>query len=53
MNLAVVWIMGTNLLTIRIDLHTGEPQNTPSEDNGRRADQPAVTPVSAGRLRVG
>ena len=53
MNLAVVRIMGTNLLTIRIDLHTGEPQNTPSEDNGRRADQPAVTPVSAGRLRVG
>ena len=43
MNLAVVRIMGTNLLTIRIDLHTGEPQNTPSEVNGRRAVQPAAT----------
>ena len=39
LNLAVVRIMGTNLLTIRIDLQTGEPHNTPPEDNGRRADQ--------------
>jgi deazaflavin-dependent oxidoreductase (nitroreductase family) len=39
MNLAVVRIMGTNLLTIRIDLHTGEPQNTSPEDSGERADQ--------------
>jgi hypothetical protein len=39
MNLAVVRIMGTSLLTIRIDLHTGEPQGTPAEDSGQRADQ--------------
>jgi len=39
MNLAVVRIMGTNLLTIRIDLHAGEPQNTPPEDSGRPADR--------------
>ena len=39
MNLAVVRIMGTNLLTIRIDLHVGEPQNTPPEASGRPADQ--------------
>ena len=31
LNLAVVRIMGTNLLTIRIDLHTGQPQDTPPE----------------------
>ena len=31
LNLAVVRIMGTDLLTIRIDLHTGQPQDTPPE----------------------
>ena len=39
LNLAVVRIMGTNLLTIRIDLHAGERQNTAPQDGGRRADQ--------------
>jgi hypothetical protein len=34
--------MGTSLLTIRIDLHAGEPQNTPPEDSGRHAGQRTV-----------
>jgi deazaflavin-dependent oxidoreductase (nitroreductase family) len=45
LNLAVVRIMGTNLLTIRIDLHAGEPQNWPPEYRERRADQ--RTPVAS------
>jgi hypothetical protein len=39
--------MGTNLLTIRIDLHNGEPQDTPPEDSGRRADRRTA---AAGRI---
>jgi deazaflavin-dependent oxidoreductase (nitroreductase family) len=47
MNLAIVRIMGTNLLTIRIDLDAGGPPNTPAEDSGTRAAQrTAVTSPS-------
>jgi hypothetical protein len=36
LNLAVVRIMGTNLLTIRIDLHTARQPDTLPENGGRR-----------------
>ena len=46
LNLAVVRIMGTNLLTIRIDLDTAQRPDTPPESGGRRADQRAAPPPS-------
>jgi hypothetical protein len=42
LNLAVVRIMGTNLLTIRIDLHTGQQPDTRRQTSGRHADQPVA-----------
>jgi hypothetical protein len=56
MNLAVVRIMGTNLLTIRIDLHTGEPQNTPRRATAGAQINPPQLPAEAdrqGRRRKG
>jgi len=44
LNLAVVRIMGTNLLTIRIDLHTSQGPNTLRETGERRAHQRAAPP---------
>jgi deazaflavin-dependent oxidoreductase (nitroreductase family) len=44
LNLAIVRIMGTNLLTIRIDLHTSHRPDTLRETGERRTDQPASSP---------
>ena len=42
LNLAVVRIMGTNLLTIRIDLDTARQPDTPPDNSAPRADQRAA-----------
>ena len=42
LNLAVVRIMGTHLLTIRIDLDTAQQPDTLPENGARRADQRAA-----------